>query len=123
MSGARPRNRRPSRGQQIAFLGLVAAGITGYAVFGLIRDDLVLPYFGGGHTATSRGPALHFHGVWAFAMAAAMACVALAAVVLIVQNLRTPVGRKVDQTWSTWLSGAGFLAFLALVTLSHFSII
>ena len=56
-------------------------------------------------------------------MAAAMACVALAAVVLIVQNLRTPVGRKVDQTLSTRLSGAGFLVFLALVTLSHFSII
>ncbi len=110
---------RPPRGQRIAFLAVVAAGITGYAAWGLVRDDLVLPYFGGGHTATSRGPMLHFHGVSAMAMAGAMACVALAAVVQIGQDLRTPVGRRVNQTAATWIAGAGFVAFLGLVMLSH----
>lgn len=123
MANPRPKRSRLPRGQRIAFLAVVAAGITGYAAYGVIRDDLVLPHFSGSHTATGRGPALHFHGVWAMAMAVAMACVALAAILLILEELRTPDGRKLNQTRATWLTAAGFAAFLVLVTLAQFGVL
>ena len=97
MSDSNNRLRKQPRGlnqmQRHLIMGAIAAAFVGYAAFSVWRDDFEVPI----HTRHLQKLAdLHFHGVSAWVMAAALISAAIALIILIVKQQQTPQGKKVD---------------------------
>jgi hypothetical protein len=74
---------------------LIASGIAAYAIWGLMADDLVMPYRwwgSGGGVSTTRF--LHLHGIWAIGGSICLLIGAAGFVVLFLGTLRAKPGTK-----------------------------
>ncbi len=118
MSDSDNRLRKPPRGlsqmQRHLIMGAMAAGFAGYAAFGVWRDDFAAPIFGSHHNKLAE---LHFHGVSAWIIAAALFSLAFALVILIVKQQQAPQGKKVDMGSVNaigWISGGVLVLMMIL---------
>ena len=94
-------------------LGLIAAGLAGYAVWGLVQNDLLMP--AARRYSHNRPWTYHFHGIWAVAMAAALVGLAAAAVLVIVDERRKAAGRPRRKGVRPGALGVGAFALYILV--------
>jgi hypothetical protein len=104
---------------------LIAFGISAYAIYGLIDDDLVMPYRWLGRSQSHTG-LLHLHGMWAVGGSICLLLGAAGFVILFLGTLGEKPGGKPGAGPYQYLAGGlisvGCLFFLGVSTLTHWFI-